>query len=314
MHNLDFEIPISELQTKINELRLASRDRPELQKEILKQEVQLKTVTEFIFSSLSAWQTTQIARHPKRPHWSDYLNKIFTDFDELQGDRAFADDKAILGGLARLDGKPVMVLGHEKGRSTKEKVIHNFGMPKPEGYRKAKRLMQLAERFHLPLLTFIDTPGAFPGIDAERHGQSEAIARNLFVMAELKTPIIATILGEGGSGGALAIGVSDKTLMLQYSIYSVISPEGCASILWKNAEKAEEASEAMAITAPKLLFLKLIDAIVPEPLGSAHQDFEKMAITLKSHLNSSLRELEAEPIPQLVEKRFQKLMQCGIWR
>lgn len=225
-----------------------------------------------------------------------------------------ADDKAIVGGLARLDRTPVMVIGHEKGRSTPDKIACNFGMPKPEGYRKALRLMQLAERFHLPLLTFIDTPGAAPGIDAEKHGQSEAIARNLFVMSRLKTPIITTILGEGGSGGALAIGVGDKMLILQYSIYSVISPEGCASILWKNSEKASDAAETMGMTAPKLLSLKLIDHIVPEPLGGAHRNLEKMAVTLKSHLITSLREYEAVPTPQLVEKRFQRLMQYGIYK
>lgn len=315
MQELDFEIPITELQAKINELRLLGKDKdPTITREVQKLETQLKVVTESIFSSLNAWQTTQLARHAQRPYLTDFIDKIFTDFEELQGDRHQTDDKSILTGLARLEGKPVVIIGHRKGRSTKDKVACNFGMPKPQGYRKALRIMELSERFHLPLLTFIDTPGAFPGVEAERNGQSEAIARNLLVMSKLKTPIISTVLGEGGSGGALAIGVADTVLMLQYSIYSVISPEGCASILWKSAEKAEEAAETMGLTSQKLLALGLIDGIIPEPLGGAHRNLDKMASTLKAHLINNLKQVETLPIPQLVEKRFQKLMKFGIFK
>ncbi len=312
---LDFEQPIAELQAKIEELRLVGDDNEiNIGEEIARLESKSRSLTESIFSSLNAWQISQLARHPQRPYTLDYLDRIFTDFEELHGDRAFADDPAIVGGLARLDGRPVMVIGHQKGRDTREKVQRNFGMPRPEGYRKALRLMQMAERFRLPVLTFIDTPGAYPGVDAEERGQSEAIARNLFVMAGLKTPILSTVIGEGGSGGALAIGVADRLLMLQYSTYSVISPEGCASILWKSADKAPEAAEAMGITAERLHSLGLVDEVLPEPLGGAHRDVDAMAQTLRHALNEGLERLGALPVDKLLDARYRRLMAYGVYK
>ena len=309
---LDFEQPIAELQAKIEELRYVGNDSGlNITDEISRLESKSRSLTESIFSNLSAVQVSQLARHPLRPYTLDYIGQIFTDFEELHGDRAFSDDPAIVGGIARLDGRPVMVIGQQKGRDTKEKLKRNFGMPRPEGYRKAMRLMQMAERFKLPIFTFIDTPGAYPGIEAEERGQSEAIARNLFVMADLKTPIICTIIGEGGSGGALAIGVGDKVQMLQYGTYSVISPEGCASILWKSADKANDAAEAMGITAGRLKELGLIDNIVPEPLGGAHRDVTAIASSLKHSLLQALDELGGMPLEQLTERRYQRLMSYG---
>lgn len=309
---LDFEQPIAELEAKIEELRFIGDDaKVNISEEIQKLKAKSKALTESIFSSLTDWQIVQLARHPQRPYTLDYVNRIFTDFEELHGDRTFADDKAIVGGVARLEGKPIVVIGHQKGRDTKEKVTRNFGMPRPEGYRKALRLMQLAERFKLPVLTFIDTPGAYPGIDAEERGQSEAIAHNLYVMAELKTPIIATVIGEGGSGGALAIGVGDRVLMLEYSIYSVISPEGCASILWKSADKAPDAAETLGVTSKRLKELELIDRIIIEPLGGAHRNVETMAEKLKRDLNEQLDYLSELPIDKLLEQRQQRLRNYG---
>ena len=290
---LGFEQPIAELGAKIEELRKLSNDADlNVNEEIKRLEQKKIELTESIFQSLNAWQIVQLARHPQRPYFSDYINRIFSDFDELHGDREFSDDPSIIGGIANLAEQPVVIIGQQKGRTTNEKVQHNFGMPKPEGYRKAIRLMELAERFKLPILTFIDTPGAYPGIDAEERNQSGAIAQNLQVMSQLKTPIISTIIGEGGSGGALAIGVADRILMLQYSIYSVISPEGCATILWKSAEKAPEAAEAMAMNAGSLYKLKLIDAVIPEPLGGAHTDFDEMANQFKIELLIQLAQLQ----------------------
>lgn len=268
-------------------------------------------LTRKIFSDLGAWQIAQLARHPRRPYTLDYIQHIFTDFEELAGDRAYADDKAIVGGLARIDGRPVMVIGHQKGRETKEKIRRNFGMPAPEGYRKALRLMEMAERFKLPIITFIDTPGAYPGVGAEERGQSEAIARNLREMSRLSVPVICTVIGEGGSGGALAIGVGDKVNMLQYSTYSVISPEGCASILWKSAEKAPLAAEAMGITAPRLKELELVDTVISEPLGGAHRDYEAISTSLKAQLLIDLAELDHLTSEELVNRRYQRLMQYG---
>ena len=309
---LDFEQPIAELEAKIEELRYVGSDSEiNIGEEISRLESKSRDLTESIFSHLKSAQIAQLARHPQRPYFLDYVDQIFTDFEELHGDRAYADDPAIVGGTARLDGRPVMIMGQQKGRDTKEKVRRNFGMPRPEGYRKAKRLMEMAERFKLPILTFIDTPGAYPGVGAEERGQSEAIARNLFVMSELKTPIVCTVIGEGGSGGALAIGVGDRLLMLQYSTYSVISPEGCASILWKSAEKAPEAAEAMGLTAPRLQELGLVDQIVSEPLGGAHRDPEGMAQRLKQALLDSLDVLDAVPLNKLLDQRYQRLMQYG---
>ncbi|MDD5035161.1 MAG: acetyl-CoA carboxylase carboxyl transferase subunit alpha [Methylococcaceae bacterium] len=309
---LDFEQSIAELEAKIEELRHVGFDQAiNISEEIARLEEKSRKLTENIFSGLSAWQISQISRHPQRPYTQDYLETMFEDFHELHGDRGFADDPAIVGGLARLDGIPVMVIGHQKGRDTKEKIFRNFGMPRPEGYRKALRLMHLAERFHLPLICLIDTPGAYPGIGAEERGQSEAIARNLFEMSKLKTPIVCAIIGEGGSGGALAIGVGDRLMMLQYSTYAVISPEGCASILWKSADKAELAAEAMGITSKRLLELKLIDEIVPEPLGGAHRDRKAMAENLKAAISKSLLELQQQPLESLLEHRYQRLMQYG---
>ncbi|NNF95555.1 MAG: acetyl-CoA carboxylase carboxyl transferase subunit alpha [Halobacteria archaeon] len=309
---LDFEQPIAELEAKIEELRYVGSDNEiNIGEEISRLQSKSRELTESIFSNLKSAQIAQLARHPQRPYFKDYVDLIFTDFEELHGDRAFADDPAIVGGTARLDGQPVMIIGQQKGRDTKEKVRRNFGMPRPEGYRKAKRLMEMAERFKLPILTFIDTPGAYPGVGAEERGQSEAIARNLFVMAELKTPIVCTVIGEGGSGGALAIGVGDRLLMLEYSTYSVISPEGCASILWKSAEKAPEAAEAMGLTAPRLQELELVDQIISEPLGGAHRDMESMAGRLKQALKDNLEVLDAIPLDKLLDQRYQRLMQYG---
>lgn len=309
---LDFERPIAELEAQIDELRLMGEDSEiNISEEIDRLKKKSGELTQQIFSNLSPWQVAQLARHPQRPYTRDYIQHVFDDFDELAGDRAFADDASIVGGLARLEGKSVVVIGHQKGRDTKSKIKHNFGMSRPEGYRKAKRLMELAERFDLPVFTFIDTPGAFPGMGAEERGQSEAIARNLKVMASLKVPIIATVIGEGGSGGALAIGVGDRVNMLQYSTYSVISPEGCASILWKSAEKAEEAASAMGITAKRIKDLGLIDNIVKEPKGGAHRDYVAMAKTLKGQLSQDLQNLEKLSQEQLLAQRYNKLMAFG---
>ena len=310
---LDFEQPIAELQAQIDELRHVSEHNSavDLSEDIRRLEKKNEELTKKIFGDLGAWQVSQMARHPQRPYTLDYIEHIFTDFDELAGDRAYADDKAIVGGIARLDGEPVMVIGHQKGREVREKVRRNFGMPRPEGYRKACRLMEMAERFKMPILTFIDTPGAYPGVGAEERGQSEAIARNLKVMAGLTVPVVCTVIGEGGSGGALAIGVCDQLNMLQYSTYSVISPEGCASILWKTAEKAPEAAEAMGITAERLKELKLIDNIVEEPLGGAHRNVEKMAKHLKDRIQQDLNALRPLDNEQLLEQRYQRLLGYG---
>lgn len=311
---LEFEQPIAELLSKIHELRmLGHRNDLNISSEIDKLNSQSIKLTEQIFSSLSAWQISQVSRHPKRPYALDYIEHILTDFDELHGDRHYADDPAIVGGIGRLDDRPVMIIGHQKGREVKEKVRRNFGMPKPEGYRKALRLMQMAERFKMPIITLIDTPGAYPGIGAEERGQSEAIAFNLLKMSSMKTPIIATVIGEGGSGGALAIGVCDHLNMLQYSTYSVISPEGCASILWKTAERASDAAEAMGITAARLKELGLVDTVINEPLGGAHRDQEKIAAQLKENLAAQLDDLTGQPIDTLMEKRYERLMSYGVY-
>jgi len=309
---LDFEQPIAELEAKIDELRHVSSDTEiNISEEITRMQDKCQELTRKIFSSLTAWQVSQLARHPQRPYLFDYVDLIFTDFQELHGDRVFGDDQAMVGGLARFNGRPVMIIGQQKGRDAKERMQRNFGMPRPEGYRKALRLMNMAERFKLPIFTFIDTPGAYPGVDAEERGQSEAIARNLYVMSGLKTPIICTIIGEGGSGGALGIGVGDQLCMLEYSTYSVISPEGCASILWKSADKASEAAEAMNMTSHRLKELGLIDIIIPEPLGGAHRNINDTANTLSAVLQQKLAELEQLPIAQLVENRYQRFMQFG---
>jgi len=309
---LEFEQPIAELEAKIEELRMVGDDNEiNIQDEIARLESKSQALMESIFTDLKPWQIAQLARHPQRPYTLDYVHRVFDDFQELHGDRAFADDRAIVGGVARLEGRPVMLIGHQKGRDTKEKIHRNFGMPRPEGYRKALRLMKTAERFKLPILTFIDTPGAYPGIDAEERGQSEAIARNLLVMSRLKTPIVCTVMGEGGSGGALAIGVGDRVMMLEYSTYSVISPEGCASILWKSAEKAPLAAEAMGITSSSLKELGLIDTIIPEPIGGAHRDMDTMAHNVKSVLSETLEQLERIPLDKLLEERYQRLMSYG---
>ncbi|MGC1952138.1 MAG: acetyl-CoA carboxylase carboxyltransferase subunit alpha [Gammaproteobacteria bacterium] len=309
---LDFEQPIADLEAKIEELRKVTADSEiNIAEEIERLEAKSRQLTEAVFSKLTAWQIAQLARHPRRAYTLDYVQRLFSDFTELRGDRLFGDDPAIVGGIARFENRPVMIIGHQKGRDTKEKLHRNFGMPKPEGYRKALRLMRMAERFQLPLLTFIDTPGAYPGIDAEERGQSEAIARNLSVMAELCTPVVCTIIGEGGSGGALAVGVGDRVLMLQYSTYSVISPEGCASILWKSAEKAADAAEALGITATRLHQLGLIDGIVPEPLGGVHRDVDQAAEYLRVALQEALSELAEDDLKRLVEARYQRLMRYG---
>ena len=312
---LEFEQPIAELEAKIEELRLVGDDNEiNIRDEITELETKSRSLTESIFSSLTPWQISQISRHPLRPYFLDYVPKLFDEFEELHGDRAFSDDPAIVGGLARLNGRSIVVIGHQKGRDTKDKLHRNFGMPRPEGYRKALRLMELAERFGLPVLTFIDTPGAYPGVGAEERGQSEAIARNLREMARLRTPVICTVIGEGGSGGALAIGVGDIVVMLEYSTYSVISPEGCASILWKSAEKAPLAAEAMAITSSGLKEHRLIDEIVPEPLGGAHRDPDMMAGRLKQTLVDLLADLGDVPVEQLVAQRYERLMRCGAFK
>ncbi len=313
IHNyLDFEQPIAELEAKIEALRFVSKDSDiNINEEIKRLKAKSKKLTESIFSSLVPWQVSQLARHAQRPHSLDYIDRIFADYQELHGDRLFGDDAAIVGGLARLDDRPVVVIGHQKGRDTREKVERNFGMPRPEGYRKALRLMNIAERFRLPVITLIDTPGAYPGVGAEERGQSEAIARNLYAMSKLRTPIVSVVIGEGGSGGALAIGVCDRLLILQYATYSVISPEGCASILWKSADKATIAAEAMGITAQRLEKFGLIDEVVPEPLGGAHRDCDLMARTLATALSSALDELCDLPIQELLAKRSTRLMQYG---
>jgi len=312
---LDFEQPIAELEAKIRELQYASDDADiNISEEIERLKNKCDSLTQTIFTKLSAWQITQLARHPQRPYTRFYIDSVFTDFDELHGDRLYGDDSAIIGGLARLEGKPVVVIGHEKGRDTKEKIHHNFGMPRPEGYRKAKRLMEMAERFELPVITFIDTPGAYPGVGAEERGQSEAIARNLFVMADLKTPIICTVIGEGGSGGALAIGVGDQVMMLQYSIYSVISPEGCASILYKSADRASDAAEAMGVTSGRLLELGLVDRVVEEPLGGAHRDPDAVAQSLKTVLIEELAKLNGLTTDTLLTARAEKLRAYGQYK
>jgi acetyl-CoA carboxylase carboxyl transferase subunit alpha len=312
MNFLDFEQPIAELDAKIEELRYVGDDSEiNINEEIIRLQKRSDELIESIFSSLSAWQYSQVARHPQRPYTLDYIERIFTDFEELHGERSFADDPAIVCGIARLEGIPVAVIGHQKGRDTNDRIYRNYGMPKPEGYRKALRIMKLAEKFKLPVLTFIDTPGAYPGIGAEERGQSEAIARNLISMATLKTPIISTVIGEGGSGGALAIGVADKLFMMKYSTYSVISPEGCASILWKSADKAEAAAEAMGITASNLQELGLIDEIIDEPLGAAHRDYDKTAEMLKKSLVLAVKELKANTIDDLVNNRQDRIRQYG---
>jgi len=309
---LEFEQPIAEMEAKIEELRYVGDDTEiNIGEEIARLQAKCKTLTGSIFNKLTSWQTSQLARHPQRPHTLDYIDRIFTDFEELHGDRAYADDKALVGGIARLDGKPVMIIGQQKGRDTKEKIRRNFGMPRPEGYRKALRLMKMAERFKMPIITFIDTPGAYPGIGAEERGQSEAIARNLFEMAALKTPIICTVIGEGGSGGALAIGVGDRLMMLKYSTYSVISPEGCASILWKSAERAQDAAEALGITSGRLQELGLIDQIIDEPLGSAYRDVDMTARNIRQALKESLDNLNQMGIDKLLDSRYQRLMSYG---
>jgi acetyl-CoA carboxylase carboxyl transferase subunit alpha len=312
---LDFEQSIADLEAKIEELRFVQDDSAvDISEEIDRLEQKSGQLTKEIYAKLTPWQISQVARHPQRPYTLDYLSLIFTDFEELHGDRAFADDHAIVGGLARFNGQPVMVIGHQKGRDTKEKIYRNFGMPRPEGYRKALRLMKLAEKFGIPVMTFVDTPGAYPGIDAEERGQSEAIGRNLYVMAELKVPVIVTIIGEGGSGGALAIAVGDMVQMLQYSTYSVISPEGCASILWKSAEKAPEAAETMGITAQRLKTLGLIDKIVNEPLGGAHRDHAAMAQNLKKALQDALKQLSGLSTAELLATRYERLMSYGRYK
>ena len=311
---LDFEQPIAELEAKIEELRhLASDRRVNVGEELEKLESKSDQLTRSIFSRLSPWQITQLARHPLRPYSLDYIAGAFTDFEELHGDRMFGDDKALIGGLARLDGQPVMVIGHQKGRDTKERVRRNYGMPRPEGYRKALRLMKMAEKFSLPIVTFIDTPGAYPGLDSEERGQSEAIARNLFEMSTLRVPVLSTVIGEGGSGGALAIGVCDRLLMLQFSTYSVISPEGCASILWKSADKKVTAAEAMGLTAQRLQSLGLVDEVIDEPLGGAHRDAESATAALKGALVKHLQALCAKPIDDLLQERARRLAEFGVF-
>ena len=309
---LDFEQPIAELENKIEELRQVQSDSAvDISAEIEQLSKKSQQLTKDIYSDLSAWQITRIARHPDRPYTMDYVRDIFTDFVEMHGDRHFADDRSIVGGLARFNGMPCMVLGQQKGRDTKERGLRNFGKSKPEGYRKALRLMKTAEKFGLPVFTFVDTPGAYPGIDAEERGQSEAIGRNIFEMAQLEVPIITTIIGEGGSGGALAISVADQVLMLQYSVYSVISPEGCASILWKTADRAEEAAEALGVTAPRLKALGLVDKIVNEPVGGAHTHHQQMAAKLKTALVDALNQVVELPVNELLDRRYERLQGYG---
>jgi acetyl-CoA carboxylase carboxyl transferase subunit alpha len=312
---LDFEQPIAELESKIEELRFVQDDSAlDISEEIRRLQKKSQTLTKDVYAKLNAWQVSQVARHPQRPYTLDYVAGLFTDFSELHGDRAFADDAAIVGGIARFNGEPVMVIGHQKGRDTKEKIYRNFGMPRPEGYRKALRLMRLAEKFSLPVFTFIDTPGAYPGIGAEERGQSEAIARNLYVMAELRTPVICSIVGEGGSGGALAIGVGDCMLILQYSTYSVISPEGCASILWKSADKASLAAETLAITADRLKANGLVDRIVEEPVGGAQRDWDALFQTMRRALTDTLGELRKQPLDALLDARYKRLRAYGSFK
>ncbi|MRR50154.1 MAG: acetyl-CoA carboxylase carboxyltransferase subunit alpha [Rhodocyclaceae bacterium] len=309
---LDFEQPIAELEAKIEQLRFVQDDSAvDISEEISRLEAKSQALTKDLYAKLSPWQIALVARHPQRPYTLDYIEHIFTDFEELHGDRAYADDLAVVGGLARFNGQSCMVIGHQKGRDTKEKIQRNFGMPRPEGYRKALRLMKLAEKFNLPVFTFVDTPGAYPGIGAEERGQSEAIGHNLHAMAELRVPVITTIIGEGGSGGALAIAVCDSLLMLQYSTYSVISPEGCASILWKSAEKANEAAETMGITAARLKTLGLVDRVVTEPVGGGHRDYKATAISLKKALQDTLKQLAGLSTAELLERRFERLMAYG---
>lgn len=309
---LDFEQPIAELESKIDELRLVGNDSDiNIAEEIKKLKEKSQKLTKKIYSDLSSWQTVQVARHPLRPYATDYISRIFTDFDELHGDRQFGDDKAIVGGIGKLEGRPVVIIGEEKGRGINEKVDRNFGMPKPEGYRKALRLMEMAERFRIPVITLIDTPGAYPGIDSEERGISESIANNLAVMSRLKTPIICTVIGEGSSGGALAIGVGDHINMLQYATYFVISPEGCANIIWKTSSKASEAAEAMGVTSTVLQDLGIVDETILEPIGGAHRDIETMAVNLKMSLIKQLDNLAAIPIDELIENRYQRLMSYG---
>lgn len=312
---LDFEQPIAELEAKIDELRFVTDDSDiNISDEISNLQSKAVSLTQNIFKNLTPWQVAQISRHPERPYALDYIERIFDNFEELHGDRAFSDDYPIVGGIAELDGRPVMVVAQQKGRDTHEKIKRNFGMPRPEGYRKALRLFEMAEKFKLPLLTFIDTPGAYPGIGAEERNQSEAIARNLYVLSELKTPIISTIIGEGGSGGALALAVGDRLNMLQYSTYSVISPEGCASILWKDATKAADAATSLGITADKLKDLGLVDEIVPEPLGGAHRDVDKIAETLKESIISNLSVIDSISLDKLLDLRYEKLMSVGAFK
>ena len=312
LNYLSFEQPIAELEGKIEELQLVGNDNDlNIAEEVTKLREKSRKLTESIYSKLTAWQVVQVARHPHRPYTLDYIQRIFTDWEEMHGDRHFGDDSAIVGGVARLNGKPVMVIGEEKGRGVSEKVLRNFGMPKAEGYRKALRLMETAERFKMPVLTLIDTPGAYPGIDSEERNISEAIARNLAVMSRLKTPIICTVIGEGSSGGALAIGVGDRLNMLQYSTYFVISPEGCANIIWKTTDKAPEAAEAMGVTSDNLEKLGIVDQTIPEPMGGAHRDIETMASTLKAHLSEQLDDLQTIPLDDLLERRYQRLMSYG---
>jgi acetyl-CoA carboxylase carboxyl transferase subunit alpha len=314
MNFLDFEQPIAELEAKIDELKFVSSDAEvNIGEEIARLRAKSRQLTTSIFSNLTQWQIAQLARHPQRPYTLDYISAAFTDFQELHGDRMYADDHAIVGGIARLEGMPVMIIGQQKGRDTKERVRRNYGMPKPEGYRKALRLMHLAERFQLPLVTLIDTSGAYPGVGAEERGQSEAIARNLFEMATLKTPIVSVVIGEGGSGGALAIGVCDRLLMLQYSIYSVISPEGCAGILWRSAEKKDLAAEAMGVSAERIAKLGVVDEVIKEPLGGAHRDPQLMADSVKEALLRHLNELQARPLEQLMKSREERLRGYGVY-
>lgn len=309
---LEFEQAIAELEAKIEQLRFVQDDSAvDISEEISRLDAKSQTLTKEIYAKLTPWQCALVARHPQRPYTLDYVDLVFTDFQELHGDRAYADDRSIVGGLARFNGQSCMVIGHQKGRDTKEKIQRNFGMPRPEGYRKALRLMKLAEKFGMPIFSFVDTPGAYPGIDAEERGQSEAIGRNLAVMAEIKVPLIATIIGEGGSGGALAIAVADVVAMLQYSTYSVISPEGCASILWKSAERAGDAAETMGITAHRLKSLGLVDKVINEPVGGAHRDYRGMALSLKKALQESLKQLSGLSSSELIERRFDRLMSYG---
>jgi acetyl-CoA carboxylase carboxyl transferase subunit alpha len=312
---LDFESPIAELEDKIEQLRYAQDDTAlDIADEIQRLTKKRQALTKDIFAKLSPWQISQVSRHPQRPYTLDYIATLFTDFEELHGDRAFGDDRAIVGGLARFNGQSVMVIGHQKGRDTKEKIARNFGMPRPEGYRKALRLMRLAEKFSIPIMTFIDTPGAYPGVDAEERGQSEAIGRNLYEMTGLRVPIICTVIGEGGSGGALAVAVGDALLMLQYSTYSVISPEGCASILWKSAEKAPDAAETLGITAIRLKALGLVDKIISEPVGGAHRDYAATMQNVKKVLQDTLKTVQGKPIANLLQERFNRLMSYGKYK